>query len=146
MTPVLKHSLPEPGDFKSLRNLAGWDEVDLADAQAALSGSLCGVSLYHDSRIIGMARTVGDGRLNLYIQDLVIHPDYRGQGHGSLLMKALITHLSEAYPQIATIGLMAAEGLDGFYASFGFTPRPSRGFGAGMTASLRTLAKATRQA
>jgi len=36
-----------------------------------------------------MARVIGDGVINAYIQDVVIAPDYRGKGVGKAVMQEL---------------------------------------------------------
>ena len=93
-----------------------------------------------------MARAVGDGILNIYIQDVVVAKSYRGQGIGRKLMTALIDDLIRTAPASCMIGLFAAENQDGFYAQFGLAPRPHTGFGPGMHSALSDLAKSRNAA
>ena len=128
--------LPAPQDFKSLRDTAGWGQITLQQSKAALSASLGGVCVIYGGGVIGMARYVGDGTLNIYIQDVIVAETFRGRGIGKALLIELFGHLKNTYPADCTIGLMAAKDQDGFYAQFGFTARPSNVYGAGMIAPL----------
>ena len=128
--------LPSPQDFKRLRDKAGWGHVTLEQSKAALSASLGGICAFNDGKLIGMARYVGDGTLNIYIQDVIVAETFRGRGIGKTLLIELFGHLKNTYPRDCAIGLMAAKDQDGFYAQFGFTARPSHVYGAGMIAPL----------
>jgi len=86
-----------------------------------------------------MARCIGDAVFNVYIQDVVVKPSWRGQGVGYKMITALITHMKPLLPPDCTLGLMAAIGQDRFYTRLGFTARPNKNYGAGMTAQLKDL-------
>lgn len=135
---------PSPSDFARLRNLAGWGDVTQEQAQRALANSIMSICLYDEAQhktkhLIAMARCVGDGVFNVYIQDVIVKPCYQGQGLGRTMLKALITNMTKALNPNCTIGLMAAEGQCGFYTQFGFKVRPNTGFGPGMSAQLKEL-------
>jgi len=100
---TIKHDLPSAADFKTLRDLAGWGDISLRKAQQVLANSLHGVTAYDGETAIGMARVIGDGVINSYIQDVVIAPDYRGQGVGKALISALITDMRQSIPPDCTI-------------------------------------------
>lgn len=125
--------------YIALRASTDWGAVSLQTAHSALAGSLGGISAYEDGELIGMARYIGDGVLNIYIQDVIIAPHKRRQSIGTELISRLIAHLQANYPHGCTIGLMATREQDGFYVPFGFIPRPSDVYGAGMIASLGDL-------
>ncbi len=127
---------PSPQDFKRLREDAGWGEIRLKQGTAALSSSLGGIQAVYNGHVIGMARFIGDGALNIYIQDVVIAKPFQSRGIGKQLLKTLLKHLKANYPADCTLGLMAAKDQDDFYAQFGFTARPSNVYGAGMIAPL----------
>ncbi len=159
----IQAKLVSADEFVNLRRETDWGAISLAQAQASLSASLCGICLYdtHETqtdlleselmdsefirskliapKLIGMARIIGDGVLNLYIQDVIIAAPYRGQGLGRKLMDAVIDMLQQNYPADCTIGLMAAKSQAPFYAQFGFLTRPASTLGAGMTAQLNQL-------
>lgn len=94
--------------------------------------------------LIGMARVIGDGVLNLYIQDVIIAKGYRSKGLGARVLAQIITDLQSVAPKECTIGLMAAKGQSAFYTRFGFTARPNDKADAGMSAALNTLSPCAR--
>ena len=140
---TIEHTLPRAADYKALRDSAGWGEISLETAQRVLQNSQHGVTAYLGDAAVGMARLIGDGVLNLYIQDVVIAPDYRGQGIGKLLMNSLIEDMRNSISLDCSIGLMAAKGQEGFYSSFSFIPRPNKDYGAGMFAKLADITDGT---
>lgn len=130
---------PRAEAFQALRNSAGWGDISLKTAKAALDNSLGTACLYDGDTLVACARYVGDGVLNIYIQDVVVKKLYRGKGLGKMLMQQIIFELQQHYPSDCTIGLMAAKEQDAFYMQFGFKTRPSDVYGAGMIASLGGL-------
>ena len=124
--------------------MAGWGDITVEQAQHVLDNSLRGVTAYDGSNAIGMARLIGDGVLNAYIQDVVIAPDYQGQGVGKAVIMNLISDMKNSLPPSCTIGLLAAVGQEGFYSSFSFITRPDRDYGAGMFARLADLTDRTQ--
>ena len=139
-------SLPSPEGFQAFRSDVSWGPLTLAQARAALAGSLGGVIAYVDGKTVGMARLVGDGVLNIYIQDVIVLKNYRDHGVGQALMTSIIDYLNDTYPQDCLIGLFAADGQHTFYNQFGFAARPQKAFGPGMHATVSDLAKARRAA
>jgi predicted GNAT family N-acyltransferase len=136
---IFKAGMADAKSFKNLRDSTGWGDISLATAQGAISASLGGMLAYKDGKLVGMARYIGDGHLNIYIQDVVISANMRGRGLGKAIVSRLITSLQAKYQQDCTIGIMAAKHQDTFYAPFGFIPRPSDVYGAGMIATLGDL-------
>ena len=132
-------SLPSPQDFVRLRSYTAWGDITKSEARDALKHSLLGVHMRQDNQTIAMARLVGDGVFNVYIQDVIVKPSHRGKGLGQKMLTTLITHMKDCLPTNCTVGLMAAYGQDAFYTRFGFASRPHRNAGAGMTASIEDL-------
>lgn len=127
-------NLPLTADeFVELRAACGWGTVDPAIAERALASGLLDVVARDGGRLAGFGRVVGDGVLYFYVQDVIVHPDFRGRGVGRLIIEALLAEVLKRAPIGATIGLMAARGKEGFYEKFGFTRRPTEQLGAGMT-------------
>lgn len=133
--------LPSPDLFQRLRTDVSWGPLSLKQAKAALAGSLGGIVATGNDETVAMARYIGDGVLNIYIQDVIVLEKYRNKGVGQALMSALLQHLIQTYPEDCRIGLFAAEDQDRFYKRLGFTSRPETGFGPGMHATLSELAK-----
>ena len=135
----MRLSLPSPQDFVRLRSYTAWGDITQHEAHDALDNSLLGVHLRRNNETIAMARLVGDGVLNVYIQDVVVKPSHRRKGLGQKMLTTLITHMKDCLPAHCTVGLMAAYGQDAFYTQLGFASRPYTKAGAGMTASLKDL-------
>lgn len=131
--------LPDLASFKRLRATTTWGVPDDAHIELALKNSLFGAVAVQGSQTIGMIRIVGDGAINLYIQDVIVAEAFRGQGIGKSLVQAAIQWMQKTIQPSASIGLMAADGQAAFYETFGFINRPTEGFGPGMTATLSDL-------
>ena len=65
---------------------------------------------------------IADGVHHALIVDMIIHPDYQGQGLGSKLLDRLVTKC--IYSKIRDIQLFAAKDKFKFYEKFGFEKRP----------------------
>jgi len=106
-----------------LRNLVGWWEIDENATGKALENSLFSVVVIEHGTVIGLGRIIGDEGLYFYIQDLIVHPEFRAKGLGKLLMKELMSYITANAKSGAFVGLMAAKGLETYYEQFGFKAR-----------------------
>ena len=123
---------PSIEEFIALRYKIGWGETDVEMAENSLANSLFYVVIRDQSRIIGMGRVVGDGYMYFYIQDVVVDPDYQNQGIGTVLMDTIEGYLRYTAEKGSTIGLLAAQGKERFYARYGYVQRPNNTLGHGM--------------
>lgn len=146
MTLTIEHRLPTPAEFIALRSQTDWGVPDDEATEAVLAHSFSGVVAVEAGEAVGMARTVGDGCLILYIQDVVIASSHRSKGLGRKLLQALLDEAAKSCLPSCTIGLFAATGQTGFYEKLGFGTRKHPAYGPGMHATLSTLAKAGRAA
>jgi len=128
----LKLASPTVADFLLLRKKVGWGELEADLAQKSINNSLFHVTIYHDQQLIGMGRVVGDGAMYFYIQDVVVDPDFHNQGLGTELMDTIEGYLRYTADKGSTIGLLAAQGKESFYARYGYVQRPSNTLGHGM--------------
>lgn len=71
-------------------------------------------------RTVGMGRVISDGVSDAYIQDVVVHPDFRNRGIGKRLLEALLARCKAA--DMTWISLIAEPGRDDFYRALGFRP------------------------
>lgn len=140
---TLEHALPTAEAFKALRDSAGWGDISLSQARRSLENTRLGVTAYDGKTAIGMARVIGDGVINVYIQDVVIAPHYQSQGVGKTVISALISDIRGCMLANCTVGLLAAVGQEQFYSSFSFITRPDKDYGAGMFAKLQNLKDGT---
>ena len=75
----------------SLYRSVGWTEYskDPARLFRALKNSLDILTIWNNNELIGLIRVIGDGETILYIQDLLIRPDYQNQELGSILLQKM---------------------------------------------------------
>lgn len=132
-------SLPDLASFQRLRAQTGWGAPDDDTINFALKNSLFGAVAIDGTETIGMVRVVGDGAINVYIQDVIVAKNLRGLGIGRRLVQSAIQWMHDTLPSTVTVGLMAADGQSHFYNAFGFTARPAPRFGPGMHATLSDL-------
>jgi ribosomal protein S18 acetylase RimI-like enzyme len=108
-------------EYKYLCSSVEWENYMNFDvAETSIKNSVFSVAVKESHKIIGMGRIVGDGSIYFYIQDIVVHPEYQGQGIGKEIMNVLIEYLKENAPDKAFVGLFASEGKGGFYEKFDF--------------------------
>ncbi|WP_198023026.1 hypothetical protein [Paenibacillus zanthoxyli] len=67
--------LPTVTEHNSLWQSVGWGEVDAEMTKRSIADSVHGVVAVCNGRIIGMGRTVGDGAMYFYIQDVAVLPE-----------------------------------------------------------------------
>ena len=88
--------------------------------QNALEHSLFLISARdEDGKLVGFLRAVGDGYSILYIQDIIVLPEYQRQGIGTQLLRQTLEHFKEVYQIILTTDSELK--TIAFYESNGFT-------------------------
>jgi aralkylamine N-acetyltransferase len=109
-----------------LYQVAGWwkEEMDASRINDLISGSfLFAVAIdISTSMAVGMGRVISDGIADAYIQDLVVHGDWRSSGVGKMILTRLIEECK--LRKITWLGLIAEPGKEEFYGSLGFAPMP----------------------
>ena len=83
----------------------------------AYANSLLILGAYTDDQLIGIIRAVGDGASVVFVQDLLVHPDFQRKGIGT----KLLLHLLERFPDVYQISLMTDDTpkTTAFYKSLG---------------------------
>ena len=118
-----------PAVFAICHQLHATDWVRLADIMAraplreretgqlalAWRNSYAAAFAHAEGRLIGGARAVSDGVYYATIYDVVVDPDWQGQGVGRALVQDLIGRLP-----VEKIFLTSVPGKEGFYAKLGF--------------------------
>ena len=79
-----------------------------------------------------MGRIVGDGFVQLFIADVIVHADWCGLGIGTKIVQLLMNGIRELDADGRFVGLFAAHGKEKFYEQFGFIARPNKVYGSGM--------------
>ena len=74
-------------------------------------------SAWDSQKLIGFARVLTDGIYRATLWDVVVHPDYQGQGIGEELMNHILSH-----PVLSKVEKFWLNTRDkfGFYEKFGF--------------------------
>lgn len=126
-------------DFQRLFAAAGWGNPTEEQVRMAIQNSWAVFAATdEEGRVIAMARLIGDGAMAFFLKDVVVDPEYQGQGIG----KAMITyveshiraHLKEGWK--ARFELTAAKGKEGFYLKLGFEANPNEQSGPGLTLKI----------
>ncbi len=110
-------------DYMKLREAAGWQALDYETAEEALANSLYSVSVASQTEVVGCGRVVGDGAAYFYIQDVIVLPQFRMMGLANAIMERIMDYIRDEAKPGAFVGLMAAQGLSGFYVRHGFSER-----------------------
>ena len=72
-----------------------------------------------EGKLIGFLRAVGDGYSIVYIQDIIVLPEYQRQGIGTQLLRQTLEYFKEVYQMILTTDSELK--TLAFYESNGFT-------------------------
>ena len=123
-----------PNEFNYLTDKVGWGTRNISIVQEALNNTLYSISVYDNDKIIGFGRIIGDKTIFLYIQDIMVIPEYQHKQIGTQIMNKLISQINvykQINPNIRTY-LGASKGMEPFYEKFGFISRPNNNLGAGM--------------
>lgn len=107
------------GLYISAKWIAPGDDVSFL--HPALSGSALVAAAFSDEKIVGIARAISDGCSDAYIQDVVVSPDFRGQGIGSKLIRTLVDGLKNK--GVDWIALIGEPGTEAFYRKLGWTKK-----------------------
>lgn len=84
----------------------------------AYENSLTLLGAYDENELVGIIRVVGDGHSLIYIQDIIVRPDYQRHGIGSVLLQEVLSMYSHVYQKILLT--MKEEKTIKFYESLGF--------------------------
>lgn len=101
----------------SLRESVGWNRMEKELSDPKLS-SLYHIAAYKEDKLVGYIDCISNGVTDAYIQDLMVHPEYQGQGVGSELMNRMIDYLKAN--KVYMISVVFDESLKPFYERFGF--------------------------
>jgi GNAT superfamily N-acetyltransferase len=102
-------------ELATVIELAPLGKRDIAKLETAFRNSEMRCFAYHQGKLIGAGRGISDGALRAAIYDMVVLPEYQGQGIGTMIMNFL---LARANAEI--IMLFANPGKEPFYDRFGF--------------------------
>lgn len=125
---------PSADEYSALTSAVGWGAAEIGIVERALANSLYCVCAYDGEKIVGFGRLIGDGAMFLYVQDIMVLPEYQGQKIGTGIMERIVKKILE-YKQTSRdlrAYLGASVGKEDFYKKFDFLTREEAGLGAGM--------------
>ncbi len=86
--------------------------------KGAYNHSLKSYAAYTEEKLIGVIRVVGDGYSVVFIQDLLVYPEYQRQGIGAALLQRVMQEYQKVY-QLHLFTENTEKTID-FYKSLGF--------------------------
>ena len=88
--------------------------------EEAYKNSLCILGAFEKEKLVGVVRVVGDGISIVFVQDILVLPEYQRQGVGSALMRAILKKYASVY-QVERL-TDSTEKSKAFYSSVGLAP------------------------
>ena len=119
---IREYTLFDPDETLGLYAAVGWTNYTRRPdmLEEAYRNSLCALAAYEDGRLVGIIRAVGDGCSIVFIQDLIVLPEYRRRGIGTGLLRGIMEKYKSAYQmELLTDSTDQARA---FYRSAGFRP------------------------
>jgi aralkylamine N-acetyltransferase len=116
---VVEKESTEGVDWNAVADLfdaVGWGRRDPAELSAAFSRSSHVVLLFEDDELVGLGRTIDDGRFYASIVDVVVKPEFQGRGLGA----RVVARLQEKLSGYRIVTLTAAEHVRPFYERLGW--------------------------
>ena len=123
-----------PEEYMELRKKVGWMEFPMEEARACVENAYMVVCARDGERAAGLVRLLWDGGYVAFLSDLVVDPEYQGQGIGRTLLETVIRRIKdEMKPGYKVkLTLNSSKGKEPFYVKFGFRERPNEDAGAAM--------------
>lgn len=86
--------------------------------QKGFANSMLTLAAYDGERLVGIIRTIGDGNTIVFVQDILVLPEYQRKGIGTALLQAIL----DRYSHVRQIELATdnTEKTIAFYISMGF--------------------------
>ncbi|CBL91676.1 N-acetyltransferase [Leuconostoc gasicomitatum] len=91
---------------------------DMGTLKQAISNSLAVVSAWDNDKLVGLTRVVGDGSTIIYVQDLLVHPEYQNKRIGTIMLSMIL----DKYKQVRQKVLLTDDEpiVRNFYENNGF--------------------------
>ena len=118
---IRKHDIFHLEEIINLYQSVGWTNYleRISVLEEAYANSLCVIGAYNNEKLVGIIRAVGDGRTIVFVQDIIVLPEYQRKGIGTKLLKAVMDKYHDVYQmELLTDN---TEKTKAFYRSVGFT-------------------------
>ena len=104
-------------DLAQLRLAVGWDAAP-GHYDDLLPRVYARFSAHVEARVVGFVYVLSDGKVDAFLLDLMVHPDFQGRGIGEALVKHAVDALTA--DGIRCIQVTFNPGLEAFYERCGF--------------------------
>ncbi len=120
---IVKHNELSVEEFIELWETVWGPGPSPEQTRLAMDHTLFRVSVYDGGRIAAMARVIGDMGLDYYIKDVIVRPEYQGQGIGRMMINEILQFVNDNGVEGTEIfvELCAMPDKIPFYEKFGFS-------------------------
>lgn len=117
---IKEYSIYNEGEILNLYDSVGWSNYTSNPSMLtnAYKHSLKILGAYDADKLVGIIRVVGDGYSMVYIQDIIVLPEYQRKGIGTLLLEKILFEYKNVY-QKALMTDNTEKNIQ-FYKSVGF--------------------------
>ena len=121
-------------EYMEMRKLVGWGVFPLEQAAEGIRHTTYLRAYRKEGKLVAFLRVLWDHGYVVYISDVIVRPEYQGQGLGRALMDDAMAYIKSILKpgHKVMVSLMSAKGKEDFYKKFGFIVRPEGDHGAGM--------------
>ena len=97
-----KQEIPEMTDLLALYSSVGWTNYtnNPTMLEEAVKASLWQMTVYDKEELVAYIRLVGDGHSVIFVQDLLVRPDYQRQGIGTKLLEEALGTFHNVYQRL----------------------------------------------
>ena len=107
----------ELNDITSLYKANNWSSANKPELlYQALMNSHILITAWEGNKLVGLGNAISDGHLVVYYPHLLVHPDYQGQGIGTMIF----TRIQKKYVDFHMQILVADGKAIDFYKKMGF--------------------------
>lgn len=117
---VKEYDKYDESEILNLYQSAGWINYtnNPAMLQNAYANSLKTLAAYENEKLLGIIRAVGDGYSIVFIQDIIVLPEYQHHGIGTALLRRILEIYQNVYQK--TLLTDNTDKTIQFYKSAGF--------------------------
>ena len=122
-------------EYNELRMSVGWCPITEGQAKRGLEHTTFLAAVRDKGKIVGMGRMLFDFGYTAYLGDVIVCPEYQGQGIGRQIVESLIDRtMDSAFEDERVMFILgAAKDKEVFYEKLGFHRRPNEFSGDGMS-------------
>ena len=115
-----KQVIPEMTDLVALYSSVSWTNYtnNPTMLEEAIKASLWQLAIYDKEELVAYIRLVGYGHSIIFVQDLLVRPDYQRQGIGKKLLEEALATFPNVYQRLLVTE--RSEKNLAFYQSLGF--------------------------